>query len=280
MNIPRFWASASEATEVAGRSLPLLAFGWSHESHAAALAKARERLARVQERVRRGEELPKGYGYADRPVREEILRELPGGSDAAAALVTRNRYGALVLNTTRALFIDVDVPKPRKIGAIARLFGARAVDPAAPILGRIRTALRGVAGASFRIYRTAAGFRVLATDPPIEPESPRARQLFETAGADPHFVLLCRAQQSFRARLTPKPERCRLARPADSFPREGEAAQRAFAAWLRRYEEVSASYAVCRLVESVGLGRVHDEIAPLLAIHDAETKVASDLPLA
>jgi hypothetical protein len=279
MNIPKFWASARQEADVKGRRIPLLTWGWSNESRAGAEAKARERLARVLERVRRGEDLPKGYGYADGPVREEFLREVPGADGEPAALVTRNHYGALVLNAKRALFLDVDVPRRGILGHLAtRLFGR--ADPEAARLDRLRTALAGVAGASFRIYRTAAGFRVLATDPPFDVDSPRARQLFETAGVDPHFVRLCAAQKCFRARLTPKPERCKLVRPPHVYPLETDAERQAFAAWLRDYEIACARHKTCRLVESVGLGRVHEEIAPLLAIHDAETKVAADLYLA
>ena len=265
---------------VRGRELLLSAWGFSQTSAVEAQAMARERLARMVERVRGGEELPRGYAYGDRPLREEILRELPGGDGEPAALVTRNRHGALVLNAARALFIDVDLPAARRRGAVDWLLRRPKDDPAARVLERLRTALRGVAGASFRIYRTAAGFRVLATDPPFDPDSPRVRQLFETTGADPHFVRLCAAQQSFRARLTPKPHRCGVRRPPGSHPRETAADASAFAEWLRGYETASARQAVCRLVETAGLGRVHEEIAPLLALHDAETKVGSDLPLA
>jgi hypothetical protein len=274
MNIPRFWATASGEAERSGRSMAFRILGWSHASIGEAQAMARDRLVRVLDRVRRGEDLPHGYGYGDRPVREEIVREVGDG------LVTRNRYGALVLNAPRALFIDVDVPRAPRVGLVARLFGRRGPDPADAVLERVRNALRGVAGASFRIYRTKAGFRVLATDPLFDPDSPRARQLFEAAGADPWFVRLCGVQKSFRARLTPKPERCGTWRPEMAYPRETAAEQQAFATWLARYESLSARFAVCKLVETVGPARVHAEIAPLLAIHDAETKVASDLPLA
>ncbi len=263
-----------------GRELFVRAWGWSQAGVGEAEAMARERLARLVERVRRGEALPTGYAYGDRPLREEILRELPGADGEPTALVTRNRYGVRVLNTARALFIDVDLPAPRARGALAWLLRRPKDDPAAAVLERLRAALRGVAGGSFRIYRTAAGFRVLATDPPFDPDSPRARQLFEAAGADPQFVRLCAPQRSFRARLTPKPHRCGAARPPGSHPRETPADAHAFAEWLRAYEAASAGHAVCRLVETAGFGRVHEEIAPLLALHDAETKVGSDLPLA
>jgi hypothetical protein len=279
VKIPRFWSSAEGDAEVRGASHLFRAFGWSDASVGEAQAMARERLARLLDRVRRGDALPRGYDYGARPLREEIVREL-AGERGPAGLVTRNRHGALVLNAARALFIDVDLGAARPRGALGWLLRKPKDDPEAAALERIRTALRGVAGGSFRIYRTAAGFRVLATDPPFEPGSARSAQLFEAAGADPQFVRLCAAQESFRARLTPKPHRCGISRRPPAFPRDGDAAARAFAEWLRAYDAASARHAVCRLVDSAGFGRVHEEIAPLLALHDAETKVGSELPLA
>ena len=47
-------------------------------------------------------------------MREETLTELTGEDGALLAVVTRNRYGAEVLNTERALFADIDVPELAK----------------------------------------------------------------------------------------------------------------------------------------------------------------------
>jgi hypothetical protein len=280
VNIPRFWAPARGEARRGRQRLELLAWGWSHASRAEAEAKAREILARVLERVQRGEELPRGYGYGTRPLREEILEELREGSGPLSALVTRNAYGARVLNAARALFIDVDLPAAPRRGLLKRWLGPPAPDPADGAAERLREALRGQPGASFRIYRTAAGFRVLATDPPYAPGDPAARALLERAGADPAFVKLCGAQQSFRARLTPKPWRCGRPLPPGRHPREDPRSAAAFASWLRDYEAACASYATCRLLDTIGPGRVHPELAPLLRLHDEATGVGSERPLA
>ena len=117
----------------------------------------------------------------------------------------------------------------------------------------LKTVLAGVSGSSFRIYRTAAGFRVRATDPVFKPGSAEAEKLMTQLDADPAFVRLCRAQESFRARLTPKPWRCGCERPAVRFPREHAHDEERFSEWLRRYGKACDAKATCRVVEEVGL---------------------------
>lgn len=280
MNIPRFWAPARGEARRGRRTLALLSWGWSDESRAEAEARARESLARLVERVLRGEDLPRGgYGYGTRPLREEIAEELRGADGEVAAVVTRNAYGALVLNAARALFIDVDLPPARRTGLFQRWFGPSEPDPADAVLERLRETLRAQPGVSFRLYRTAAGFRVLATDPLYQPGDPASRTLLEKAGADPAFVRLCGLQQSFRARLTPKPWRCGRPLPPGRYPREDAAAAR-FARWLADYEAASASFATCRFLECVGRERVDPELAPLLRLHDEVSGASSGRPLA
>jgi len=280
VNIPRFWAAARGEARRGGHTLALLCWGWSNESRGEAEARARESLARLVQRVLRGEDLPRGYGYGTRPLREEIIEELRGADGELAGIVTRNAYGALVLNASRALFIDVDLPPARRAGLFRRWFGEREPDPAEASLTSLREALRAQPGASFRLYRTAAGFRVLATDPLFQPGDPASRALFEKAGADPAFVRLCGLQRSFRARLTPKPWRCGRPQPPGRHPREDADAAARFARWLVDYEIASASYATCRFLECVGRERVNPEIAPLLRLHDEASGASSGRPLA
>src|SRR5262245_57998988 len=105
MQIPRFWARAScEARKANGEQLQLKCWGWSVDHLSDAHVNAQAALQRLAERVRQGAELPSHYGYGTRALREEIIREDFGD----AAVITRNSYGALIMNTSRMLFIDVD----------------------------------------------------------------------------------------------------------------------------------------------------------------------------
>lgn len=110
MLIPRYW-SKSTTTAVApdGRSIPVEIWRGSRTSAAEAEALARETAERVAARIRAGEGFPDRYTYGERDLREAVVRELPAGAGGETeTALTRNAYGAVVLNSTRACFIDVD----------------------------------------------------------------------------------------------------------------------------------------------------------------------------
>src|SRR2546428_4742893 len=124
------------------------------------------------------------------------------------------------------------------------------------------------------------GVRIPSEGCPGTPGSADAEQLMTQLDADPAFVRLCRAQESFRARLTPKPWRCGCERPAVCFPREHAHDEERFSEWLQRYDKACDAKATCRVVEEVGWRRVHPDVAPILSAHDRVTKATSTLPLA
>lgn len=239
---------------------------------------AAERLARLVARVRSGEELPRGYAYGSRPLREEILKEFPAGNDPRV-VITRNRYGAVILNTAHALFLDIDFPPPTVGGGLRRLFGKKD-DPAAGPLAELRATLERLGEASFRLYRTAAGLRALAVDREFTPDAPDTQRLMEAAKVDPAFRQLCRVQQSFRARLSPKPWRCTYIVPPTDFPRESAEDQQVFADWLEGYDLACAGWATCRSLESVGDGEALPALEAVVRLHDGLTRCLDELPLA
>ncbi len=277
MLIPKHWAHASgSADDPKGKRFALRMWGWSQEGVSEAAFLAKRRLGEALARITGGAFGNEAYFYGKAPLREEIVGSVGDAQAEPAALVTRNRYGALVLNTARVPFIDVDAPASG--GSFLRsLFGGKQADP---VLDRVRAACAGYPRASFRIYRTAAGFRVLATDLLVDPSSGQAQELLAAFGADPYFVKLCKLQSSFRARLTPKPWRCGCRTPPASYPRESPQAQQAFGAWLREYEAAIRSRATCELVETQGPGRVLAEAAAIVAEHDRACLSREKLPLA
>jgi len=263
MRIPKFWRRfEGDVEKPDGGALHVFAWGWSESSAGEADAHARERFQSMQQRVSSGLDLPKGYGYGSRPVREQILREMTGAGGSVDALLTRNTYGSVVLNAARAMFIDVDAA-----GAAARA------------LDQVRGALPAAGLGSVRLYRTAGGFRLLATDRTFTPGSSEAEAAMRAVGADPQFVQLCKVQDSFRARLTPKPWRVGHPAPPGDFPRDAHV-QRAFDEWLQKYDRAAASKATCQFVETIGGDSVDPDVAPILALHDDQTKATTGLPLA
>src|SRR5687767_6113888 len=159
MKIPPFWVRET----VNGA----IAFGWSFHSRAEASELAKARARELAARIAAGtiRDAKQRY-YTDRPVREPILKEFRDEHGNVSALLTRNSYGTLVLNTAQALFIDVDFPPPPKpkptglMKVISSLFGSHEPEPAAPgdamaeILAKADAWAYAHAPWQWRIYRT------------------------------------------------------------------------------------------------------------------------------
>ena len=289
MKFLRYWAKASaKATAPDGRTLAFACWRGSDRSLDDAQTSARMAAEEVAARAAQSGEPTRGYLYGERPIREEVVREIASGDGGPAAVITRNSFGCLVLNTARVLFVDVDLPPARLAasagGWLARLLGRRGQgsnDGAeAQALERLDAWVRAHPGVGFRAYRTRAGLRYLGTSGVFEPASAAAEALLEALGCDPLYVRLCRAQRSFRARLTPKPWRCGVVRPPSRFPHESAEREEAFRRWLERYEALSVRFATCAHVSTVGVEGVHGEVEPILRLHDEATRAASGRALA
>ena len=125
-----------------------------------------------------------------------------------------------------------------------------------------------------RAYRTRAGWRFLCTNRIFDPADEDTRAFLAELGADAKYVLLCRAQRSFRARLTPKPWRAgQHALPV--FP-----ARPIARADLQRLVDRTWKYATARFVERVGPDETLPEVRDLVEYHDRWTQAMSTKPLA
>ena len=279
VNVPRYWVKAEgEAPPDSPAGPHIAVWGWSDESRTAAQRHAQQRLTELLDHLRHSQGWPKGYTYGSRPRREEILQEFRERSGETTAFLTRTHYGSEILNVARVLFVDVDVPRPSATQVIASLFGSKN-SPEAGVLSRVRSALAPERDGSFTIYRTAAGFRIVATDPLYEPASPKAEALMIALGVDPAYLNLCRVQQCFRARLTPKPWRCGMSDPPGRYPRDAED-EAAHAQWVADYERATHDKATCQAIEQIGWRRVHEDAEEIIRLHDRKTRADTNLPLA
>ncbi|HTP07889.1 MAG TPA: hypothetical protein VMP08_06545, partial [Anaerolineae bacterium] len=108
MKIPKYWAkSVQSVQQPGGRPYLLVIWQWSDASREDAQQKADNRVKEISDKVRAGQQLNR-YGYSERPLREEITQGVTNAVGNEVAIVTRNAYGALVLNAVNALFIDID----------------------------------------------------------------------------------------------------------------------------------------------------------------------------
>ena len=278
MNFPQFWAR--------GRSGDFFAWRWSFQSVAEAQALANEAAQQLAERFRRGGPPPKHGGYyPNRPFREQILREIKNETGEVSAVITRNSYGCQVLNTVHVMFVDIDLPEPKRSGGFfKRLFGKPEI--AAPAnehreaMGRIEDWTRSNSEWGWRIYRTRSGLRLLATHGLMEADSDATKAVFESLGADPLYRKLCETQKCFRARLTPKPWRCGLRRKPERWPWMDAKAETRFQKWEGQYQSYSANWATCELTRQIGNPTVHPDVQPIVELHDGPTRAESKLGLA
>lgn len=234
MKLARYWSRQSaEAADRNGRRVRAAARGWSNDNIEAATAMALAIAQRVAQILAGGQTKLARYPYGDRPIPEPVTREFVDAS-GVRAVITRNIYGAFVLNARDLMFVDVDVePAPdqsvrRVMSGLLSIFGQKA-EPATqqdPAEDAIRRAAEQ-RGLPIRLYKTAGGYRAIVTNGSYEAAADRTQALLREFGSDPLYIRLCVRQESFRARLSPKPWRIGMRPPAVSFPFETAAFKRA-----------------------------------------------------
>jgi len=134
---------------------------------------------------------------------------------------------------------------------------------------------------ALRVYRTPAGLRILVTHLPFDPIEPIVQTFFESVGADPQYVRMCRSQQCFRARVSAKPWRIDIGQHIRGgvWPVQPEKLA-ARQEWIAAYESAAAGFAACEFLDSVGSGVVHPEIARVVKLHDDLSRATTGLPIA
>lgn len=267
MKTYKYWKRVTEEVKGAeGEALTLTGIGRSNVSELDAVSDAKARLRKVAAKLA-GAEVPEKEDYSA-DIREEVVAELDGKN-----VVTRNRYGALVLNSESVTMIDIDTHRKGFLETLG--FKKRENKPA--ILEDVEkvAARPEYADLGFRLYETHKGVRLIITGAYCDPDG-RGWDLMRDCHSDPLFKMLCRRQTCYRARLTPKPHRMKMKTIRYRWPLEGEelAAARA---WTNEYAERSSSFAVCRYLKT--LGRKHEPVE-IIKYHDEETRAASGLPLA
>jgi hypothetical protein len=134
-----------------------------------------------------------------------------------------------------------------------------------------------------RVYRSPNGFRLLAMHRTFEPRSAEVDEAFRELGVDYLYALMCRNQNCFRARVSPKPWRMGM---EERFrPRPGVWPVKPEwlpirAAWVARYEELAKGFSACRFEEELGTGSVHPAALAVQRWHDELSRATSGLPMA
>ncbi len=267
MHLFRYWRSGEFQIIIDGRPVTIVCAAGSNDSNADADIRCQEKAERVQLIVDGSVERKDSY---ERPVREQITHEID-----ECNIITRNRYGALILNSASLSIFDIDDYKRSFWESLG--FGKKK-DKKAAIVENLRRLFEsyGQRNISWRIYETCKGVRMIVAGPYINPASSFFAQFSREINADPLYTLLCTKQNCYRARLTPKPHRLHIDRLKFVCPLP-EDIDRKYSEWLANYQEQSKNYAVCRLIETLGATVSED---PIIDFHDRICCSEANLPLA
>ncbi|MCZ2127210.1 MAG: hypothetical protein LC099_05480 [Anaerolineales bacterium] len=271
MRIFQHWVTEKVRISIAGEMKEIRVYGGSNVSLDDATSKARQKAELIQRKINGEENLFEDYEVE---IREELVRRL---DDKNA--ITRNRYGAQVLNAENLLILDIDQPKSAGLAGLFNLFKKKAPESEKEkIFAMIRekAAKSEYADFGFRVYETFQGARVIVTGRDFDARDSFTKALMKDFNTDPLYAAICARQGCFRARLTPKPYRMKLKGYRVKYPREaGDDAQ--FQNWLQTYERISRDFSVCRFVEL--LGRSYG-MSAAIRLHDDLSGAGARLPLA
>jgi hypothetical protein len=237
--------------------------------------------------------------YTPRRASEVVLEKRPG-----VGIVTRNRYGAEVLNADTVMFVDWDVPSrnshrylPKPRGFLATLrrsllgptpeereIAQRALEDwirsRKNRLEKVATLKARELEIGLRLYESRNGLRAIVTSSRFDPSDSVAHDLMTYLGADRLYIRLCRIQNTFRARLTPKFWRIGIRRrPPSKPPANPEAGERLWQ-WLEQYRIICDAYATTRFIAQIGANPTDPVILEVIRLHDTRTKAYQRLELA
>ncbi len=264
MQFYKFWVR-SDPIAADSSGPPVTSFGYSNESAEDALRVANRRAEKTAAAIRNQSIFE--YEYAAGPLREPIVEELTQDGQTIAVL-TRVRYGALVINSANVFFADIDLPPPSPLGGILSFFGRQKKPQGAEVVERLTRICSETPGLGIRLYRTSAGFRCLVTSRTIEAQDDLAIDLLRRLESDALYTKLCQRQQCFRARLTPKPWRIGMPNPPFQFPYRTPEHEKAVMDWQTLYDQKSKGFATCALVGQFGSTLVVPDVELVQRVHD------------
>jgi len=264
MKIYKYWIIEKQKILIDGAEQEVTCYGGSNVSVEDARVKAREKAEKIQRKIAGEKHLFDEY---EAEIREELLQTIDDHS-----AITRNRYGARVLNVEKLMILDIDKPKPAA-GALSALGGLFKKKDTRPPKEQIFEMVRNVATTKykdlgFRIYETYQGARVIVLGRDFDPRNSETKKMMDEFNCDPLYTLLCIRQGCYRARLTPKPSRMKVRGYRVKYPRAGDDSE--FQRWVSEYESVSRNFSVCKLIEQVGASQSANDVVRL---HDDVTGV-------
>ena len=280
MQFYKFWTKAEKSAVGNEGDFHVSCWGFSNESLEDAFRVGERRAAAAAQALADGKFHEAGYYEGERPFREEIVEEFTDDGQQIA-IISRNNYGVLVLNTPNVFFADIDKPAGSAVKSFLGLFKKNTAEPSfeRQLVEKIETLCRQDSSLGLRLYRTTNGYRILITSKQIPTNEASSVSLLKTLGSDRLYVSLCKTQDCYRARLTPKPWRCNFHGPPTKFPYRSAAEEQEFRHWLQEYDSARGEFATCALIGDFGSAHRDPVGEKIVQLHDHYT-LDGDKPIA
>lgn len=257
MKIFKHWTAEKQRVRIQGSETEITTYGGSNTSIDEAAIRAKEKMEKVIRKINGESGIFDDYQVE---IREEILQTVDDKT-----IITRNRYGAQVMNAESLMFLDIDKPKASLGGFFKKSSPEQDKEKIFEMVRKLASASK-YKGLAFRLYETYQGARVIVLGKNFDPLDSDTFNMMKEFNCDSLYTAICRKQGCFRARLTPKPRRIKMESYKVKYPREGM--DGAFESWLQSYERESRNYSVCRFIEQIGVStfgtteavRIHDEV--------------------
>lgn len=262
MRIPKYWKLEQITLDLPDGPTTINCWGGSSISEEDARQNAQEKGRKILNKINGSYQEFNDY---ESDIREEILQEI-----SLDAVVTRNRYGSEVLNARTMMFLDIDYVR----WSLMHIFNKPDVKAAG--IARIRKLAPKYPKLSFRIYETYKGIRAIVRGNDHEAKSRAAQTMMKKFQCDGLYVFLCKKQNCYRARLTPKPFRMRTKKMRFQYPYDPKLIP-TMERWVTEYNEKSKKYSTCRFIEEVGQCMADED---LVVFHDQKTRALENHPLA
>lgn len=260
----KFWVREIKRIRVGDGQQPITLIAGSNVSKTDASLNAERMALSVEARIQNPRQIREPYEVT---IKEHVVKEIDPNN-----VVTVNRYGARVLNTTEYTILDIDCCP----FAFMDLFRSSKGDAKDRSVDRFKRRVMHYPelGTSFRVYETCKGIRVIGKKY-FDPQAKQFPRVMRSLAVDSLYCTLSRKQNCYRARLTPKAYRMKTETIQIKTPLDCEGD--AYAAWQRKYDETSNGYSVVALREVVGKDFWDD---PVILFHDQLTRMRSGCPLA
>ena len=185
--------------------------------------------------------------FTEKPTEEIVKRIISPTTGSTIGVITIAANGTTVLSTRNLLIGDIDD---------AHVGGDR--NNAYDAINNFHQDW----AMSIRVYDTCAGVRFFITSEEFDGYDDKADSIFNQIGCiDEVYRTLCSVQGTFRARLTPKPNRIGMVRRYDESPENSEE-------WMPEYQRRCEMYAVASPAYNLGRDLQTPDNQYLMYVHD------------